>query len=472
MGMSRFRRLYLVAVLAIAGLCVSQMHTILIPIQAELPSLLGASRDAASWLVTGTLLASAVCTPIAGRLGDMYGKKPVALALMATVVVGSVIAAVAPNVELLIAGRVLQGLGIGVIPVGIAILRDELEPRHLGGAIALVSATLGVGGALGLPVSAAIAQFGDWRLLFWLAAAGAGLTSLLYAAVVPASRATTGGRFDLVGALGLAASLSSGLLVLSQGGSWGWQSPLTIGLAVATAVVLALWIRWQLIVRQPLVDLRISGRRAVLTTNIASVAMGFALFAANIVFPQVLTLPDGAGGFGLPLLAASLLLMPSGIMMLGVTPIAAALVRRIGSRALFTLGAGVLAVGYLLAVWVPVQLWSVAVTSALIGAGVGLGYAAMPILILEAVPASSAAAANGLNTLMRALGTTVAAALVAGILAQGSSSMAEVEVPSPAAFDAALTVGLVASVTCALLTLAIPRGGAAFSLGPRAVPET
>lgn len=462
----------LIATLALAGLCVAQMQTILIPVQSELPALLGTSREAASWLVTGTLLASAICTPIAGRLGDMYGKRRVAVALLSVVVVGSVVGATAQGVELLIAGRVLQGLGIGVIPLGIAILRDELPPERLGGGIALVSATLGVGGALGLPLSAAVAQFGHWRMLFWLSAAGVGLCLALYIAVVPPSRPATGGQFDLLGAAGLAAGLSAGLLVISQGSMWGWLSPLTIGTGGAALTISLGWAWWQMRTRFPLVDLRTSIRPAVLTTNIASAAMGFSLFAVNIVYPQVLALPEALDGFGLTLLTASLFLTPSGIMMLAMTPVSTSLMRRVGARSVFTLGAAALVVGYLFAVVVPMQVWSIAVVSGLIGAGAGLGYAAMPTLILDAVPAVEAAAANGLNTLMRAVGTTAAASLTAGILAQGSRVLSAGTAPSPAAFEAALIVGLAASVACTLLTLAIPHGKTGLSITPRPVAET
>ena len=143
-----------IAVLAFAGMGASFMQTILLPIQSELPLLLDESRDVTAWAVTVTLLVAAICTPISGRLGDMYGKKTVALVLLGLLVLGSVVAALSPSVAFLITGRGLQGMGMGVIPLGISILRDVLHRERLGSGIAMVSATLGVGGALGLPISA------------------------------------------------------------------------------------------------------------------------------------------------------------------------------------------------------------------------------------------------------------------------------------------------------------------------------
>ena len=117
----------IVAVLAIAGMCSSFMFTLVVPIQSKLPELLHASRDDTAWVVTATLLAAAVITPISGRLGDMYGKRRIVLVLMATMVLGSVIAAFSPGIVGIIVGRALQGAVVGVVPLGISILRDVLH---------------------------------------------------------------------------------------------------------------------------------------------------------------------------------------------------------------------------------------------------------------------------------------------------------------------------------------------------------
>src|SRR5690606_20905965 len=219
-----------IAVLAFAGLGASFMQTILLPIQSELPVLLDASRDVTAWVVTVTLLVAAICTPISGRLGDMYGKKTVALALLGLLVLGSVVAALSPSVVLLIVGRGLQGMGMGVVPLGISILRDVLHRERLGSGIALVSATLGVGGALGLPISAYVTEHYDWHVVFWVAA-GIGLLALgLVARIVPVSTLRTGGRLDVVGVAGVAVGLTGVLLAVSRGNDWGWGSPRTLGL--------------------------------------------------------------------------------------------------------------------------------------------------------------------------------------------------------------------------------------------------
>ncbi|MFI9485894.1 MFS transporter [Promicromonospora sp. NPDC052451] len=446
-----------IAVLAFAGMGASFMQTILLPIQAELPVLLGVPRDVSAWVVTVTLLVAAICTPISGRLGDMYGKKTVALALLGLLALGSVVAALAPSVVLLIVGRALQGMGMGVVPLGISILRDVLHRDRLGSGIALVSATLGVGGALGLPISAFVTERYDWHVVFWVAA-GIGLLALVLVAwVVPVSTLRSGGRLDVIGVAGLAVGLTGVLLAVSRGNDWGWGAPRTLGLLLGGLLVLLVWGWYELRVPEPLVDLRVTARGTVLFTNLASIAMGFALFASNVVFPQLLELPTGAGGLGLTLMQASLVLMPSGLVMLAMSPVAGRLEHRLGPKPLLAAGSAVIAASYVIAVVVDLDVWSVLVVNLVVGVGIGLGFAAMPALIMRVVPSHETGAANGLNTLMRSLGTTSAAAVVGGVLAAGGAEYEGIPVPSDDAFRTALLLGLLASLVCTVLALLIPR---------------
>ncbi|MBO1901313.1 MFS transporter [Leucobacter weissii] len=446
-----------VGALAFAGMCASFMQTILIPLQAELPELLSASRDDTAWVITITMLASAICTPISGRLGDMFGKRRVALVLMALLVLGSLVAALSPTVTPLIIGRGLQGLGMGVIPLGISILHDLLDSDRLGSAVALVSATLGVGGALGLPISAYVSEHYDWHALFWMASALGALALLLMWRLVPPSTLRTGGRIDTVGVIGLSVGLTGILLAISRGNEWGWGAPPTLVFLIGGAVVLVLWGWYELRVADPLVDLRVSARAPVLMTNLASIAMGFALFAAQIAFPQLLELPVRAGGLGLPLLQASFILMPSGLAMLLMSPVAGRVERRWGPKPLLVLGAAIIAVGYAIAVLTDLATWHILTINLMIGIGIGLGYAAMPTLIMRAVPASETGAANGLNTLMRGLGTATASAVIATVLAQSVIEVGGESQPDASGFQTAFILGLVAAAVCTALAALIPR---------------
>lgn len=451
------RHALLVAVLAFAGLGGSFMQTILIPIQSKLPELLEAGRDDTAWVITVTLLVSAICTPVSGKLGDMYGKRRVSIVLLSLLIAGSVVCAFSPSVLPLIAGRALQGMGTGVIPLGIAILRDELPREKLGGAIALVSATLGVGGALGLPISALVTEYFDWHALFWVSAGIGAAAVALFLLVVPAGKSRNQGRFDFWGAVGLAIGLVGLLLALSRGNSWGWLSaPTLVSLLIGILSLLA-WGWYELRIQNPLINLVASRKGPVLMTNLASVAMGFALFSSSIVFPQLLQLPESSGGLGLTLVDASLVLLPSGLAMLAMAPIAGRISRLVGPKLLLVAGAAVIALAYLSAVLMQPNIWLVLVVNIMIGIGIGLGYAAMPTLIMLAVPAGETGAANGLNTLMRALGTSIAAAVVAAVLAGSAGAAGGTAQPSEHSFVLALVLGLAAAVVCGILASLIPK---------------
>jgi EmrB/QacA subfamily drug resistance transporter len=448
----------IVAVLAFAGLGASFMQTILIPIQGELPRLLNTTNDNAAWVITATLVAAAVCTPVAGRFGDMFGKRRVAMALLLLQAVGAILAALSNDVVTMIVARVLQGMAAGVIPLGISILRDVLPPRKLGSGIALVSATLGVGGALGLPLSAVVAENFDWHALFWVAAAIAVLAFVACAVFVPSSTQRSPGRIDAIGIIGLAFGLVGVLVAVSRGGEWGWGDARTLTLLIGGAVVLLTWGVIELRVKEPLVDLRVSARGPVLLTNLASVAMGFALFASSVVLPQLLVLPRATGiGLGLTLTVAALVLAPSGLAMMAMSPVAGQVERRWGAKALLIIGAVVLALAYGLALVFHAEAWQILVVNVVLGVGVGLGYAAMPALIMQAVPRHETGAANGLNALMRSLGTSIAAAVTGAILAQSVTTVGGVAGPSEGGFLLTLVLGLVAAILCVIIAAFIPR---------------
>lgn len=445
------------AVLAIAGLASSFMFTLVVPIQSRLPELLDASREDTAWVVTSTLLAAAVLTPISGRLGDMYGKRRIVLVLLAIMVVGSVVAALSPGIVGIIVGRTLQGAIVGVVPLGISILRDVLHENRVDSAIALISATLGVGGALGLPISAFITERADWHVLFWVAAGLGVVVFWLVLWIVPVSVLRTAGRFDYIGAAGLTAGLLGILLAISRGNEWGWTSPSILALGIGGVVALLAWGWFELGIDAPLLDLRVAARRPVLLTNLASVAMGFSLFASNVAYPQMLELPAVAGGFGLSLLAASFVVMPAGVVMMVLSPFSGRLARTVGPKLLLVLGAISLIVAYGFTLLFSTEVWQLVVANFLIGAGIGFGYAAMPMLIMRSVPQSETGASNGLNALFRSLGTSTAAAVIGAVLATFVVDVEGMPAPTPTAFTLSFVLGGIAAVIALVVALFIPR---------------
>lgn len=447
-----------IAALASAGISSAFTQTMVTPLIALLPGIFSTTADNTAWIFTATLLAAAVAVPISGRLGDLFGKRKMILLLAIPLAVGAIVCAVAPNVELMILGRALQGLGSGMVPLGIALLRDVVPKERLSSAIATVSATLGAGAAIGLPISAAVIEFSSWRVLFWVAAVVSGLIALAIWKIVPAVPAGAAGqRFDGMGAAGLAVGLVALILAISKGSSWGWASPLTVGLLIAAVLVLVLWGMWELRTTDPLIDLRTTAKPRVLLTNVASIFVGFSMYACALVFPQVLQLSAATGyGLGQSILAAGLWMAPAGLMMLVLSPFGGRMSDARGPKFTFLVGVVILAAGYGVALLAMGHAWGILLAGIVVNSGVAFAYGAMPAIIMSAVPRSETAAANGFNTLMRSLGTSAGSAIVGVVLAQMTIQLNGVAVPSEAGFHATLIIGGGVALIAAIIVVFIP----------------
>jgi predicted MFS family arabinose efflux permease len=371
---------------------------------------------------------------------------------------GSVVCALSSSVVPMIVGRGLQGMGMGMVPLGIALLRDVVPAERLSPSIALVSASMGIGGGLGLPIAAAIAQYANWRALFWGSAGLAAVVAVLIWFLIPDVPAgAKGQRFDAPGALGLAVGLVCLLLAVSKGADWGWGSATILGLFAGALMVFLAWGLWELRTRDPLIDLRTTARPRVLITNIASIFVGVGMYASLLVVPQLLQFPAATGyGLGQSMLAAGLWMAPGGIMMMIVSPLGGKLTNARGPK--FTLISGVLviAAGYGLSMALMGSAWGLMLVGIVINSGVGLAYGSMPALIMSSVPLSETAAANGFNTLMRSLGTSIGAAVIGVVLAQMTTTAGGYTFTSEGGFRTGLMIGGGIALLAALVAAAIP----------------
>ncbi|MFE9989386.1 MFS transporter [Streptomyces sp. NPDC005381] len=465
-----------IATLAFAGTVAAIMQTLVTPLIAELPQILHTTPANSAWVITVTLLVAAVCVPVSGRLGDLLGKRRMLLACSVPLAVGSVVCALSSSVTPMIVGRGLQGMGMGIVPLGIALLRDVVPAEKLSSSIALVSASMGIGGGLGLPISAAVAQYANWRVLFWGSAVLAVVIGTLIWFLIPDVPASAKGqRFDALGALGLGVGLVCLLLGVSKGADWGWGSATTLGLLVGAVVVLVAWGAWELRTRDPLVDLRTTGRPRVLLTNVASIFVGFGMYASMLIIPQLLQFPEATGyGLGQSMLAAGLWMAPGGIMMMIVSPFGGKLTDARGPKFTLVCGVLIIALGYGLSLVLMSTAWGLMLVGMVVSSGVGLAYGSMPALIMSSVPLSETAAANGFNTLMRSLGTSVGSAVVGVVLAQMTTTAGGYTFTSENGFRTGLVVGGCVALVAAAIAAVIPAVRATAgtdTAGPTAAPE-
>lgn len=452
----------LVAVSAFSCLVVALQQTLVVPAVPRFPGLLDTTPAAVSWLVTATLLTGAVATPVIGRLSDLYGGRRMMLIAMAFVLAGSVIAPFG-GITSLIAGRALQGVGTALVPVAMAQMRASLPRHRVSGALAMLSATLGVGGGIGVPLGGVILSALGWQAMFWFSALLAVASLVLIAVVMPANAPDDRGSFDLTGAILLSVALVALLLGVSQGASWGWTSAATIVAFIVGAAVLAGWVVFELRHRSPLVDLQTSTSRPLLLNNIASLLLGVMMFTNLLLTTRKLQGPVTEAGFGWSAAAAGLAMLPNAAAMFAVAPFSAKMAQRFGPRVVLGIGAAVAAAGYLLSIVASPAAALVIVWTTVIGIGVGIGYAALPMLIVRYAPAAEMGSANGVNALLRAIGTAIASTVVAAIGATLSVTVHGSAVPSATALGTIALVGAVlGAVTVGLARFARFRDETAY----------
>ncbi|MEV8525212.1 MFS transporter [Streptomyces sp. NPDC052000] len=455
---------FFVGVLAFCGVVVAVMQTLVVPLLPHVPALTGSTPAAASWLVTVTLLTGAVFTPVLGRAGDMYGKRRVLLVSLGVLTAGSVMCAVSSHIGVLIAGRGLQGAALAVIPLGISIMRDELPPAKVLPSVALMSSTLGIGAAIGLPVAALVVEHFDWHTMFWASAVLGVLDIALVLVCVPESPLRSRGRFDAVGALGLSAALMATLLAITQGADWGWTSPPTLALLGAAVVMWPLWGVYELRTRSPLVDLRVSARPAVLLTNVAALWIGFAFYANSLATAQMVQEPRSTGyGLGASIVVSGLCLLPGGLAMVALSPVSAKISAAYGPKTALAIAAAIMVVGYVLRFFTSHSLPLIIAGATVVASGTAIAYSALPALVMRAVPVGETGAANGLNTLMRSVGQACCSAVVAAVLANVTFRVGGQTAPTLHAYLLVFLIAAGAALAALLATLCLPGRGTPVS---------
>ncbi|MEU9888928.1 MFS transporter [Sphaerisporangium sp. NPDC051011] len=404
------------AILAISVASFTLLQSLTIPVLTEIQQQYDTDQGTVTWVLTAYLLSASISTPLLGRVGDAVGKSRILCLTLSALMLGSFMAAIAPSIGWLIAARVVQGAGGGVVPLAFGIVRDEFGGR-VRAALSILSSLTAVGFGLGIVIAGPIVDHLGYHWLYWLpmltTMTAAGATYLF----IPESPVRTSGRLPLVAGLLLAGWLVAGLLGLSQGSAWRWTSPKIVGLLGVTVLLGVGWVLVENRSAVPMIDLRMMRRRGVWTANVVGGFVGFAMFASFGFLPQFLQTPASTGyGFGATITESGHVLLPSAIGSFVVALFTAPLVTRFGVRPVVLTGTVVLGLAYLgIALWHDTT-WHLVVTTAAQGTGSGLVFSSLAGVIIASVPRDQTGVASGMNANIRTIGGSVGSAMMAGIV--------------------------------------------------------
>ena len=440
-------------VLLLAGATFALAQTLVLPALPELIRDLDTSRTTGTWIVTGFLLSASVATPIVGKLGDVHGKGRVLVVVMVLFSLGAVVNALAPSAEVLIAGRVLQGVAGGVLPLAFGIMRDTLPAARLPSSLGLMSAILGIGAGIGLPLSGVIADHLDLAWLFWI-----NLLSLPAAVaahrLIPPSPRVPSVQIDWLGAAVLSVAVGALLLAVTQAGVWGWGSAATAGLLAAGVALSLVWVVVEARTAEPFMDLTVLRAPTVAAANLNSFLVGLALFSAFVLVPQFGQAPTAAGyGFGASTAGGALLIVPAAVTQLLVGPFTGRLGMRLGFRRVLTMGAATIAVSFAFMAVAHARPVELLVATGLMGVGIALAFGAVTNLIVAATPQRDVGVATGINTVMRTFGAAFGVAVTTAIL----SGTEQGGLPAEGGYTAAFLFSAGAAVLSLGAALLVPR---------------
>ena len=443
----RSRGTAIILFLSLGGLSFAVLQSLVAPALGTIGTDLGVSTTDASWVLTAYLLSASVLTPILGRLGDMVGKRKVIIVVLALLLVGTVLAALAPTLGVLIVARILQGAAGAVMPLSIGIVRDELPKERVSVTIGLLSAIFGIGAGVGIVTAGPIVEALSWHWLFWLPAVLVAIALLGAIFGIPESPVRTPGRLDLLGTGILTVGLVSLLLAIGEGQKWGWGDGKTVGLLILGAIALVVFVFVELRVKEPLIDMSLFKHRGVWTAHVVALAFGFAMFGTFILVPTLLQLPSALGyGFGKTVSEAGLYLLPTVVAMIIAGVIGGILIRKIGPKIPMIIGGISVTVAFIIPALGHADEWQILVSGVLTGLGIGMALAATSNAIVESVPAAQTGEAISANTVIRTIGSSIGTAVIAALI---SSNVTEQGAPT----DAAFTIGFWASAGVGVLAI-------------------
>ena len=393
------------------------IQSVTVPMLPRMQSDLSTDQATANWILVGFFLSAAISTPILGRVGDSYGRRRVFVFSLATICVGAVVASVAPNIEIMIAARVIQGIGGGAIPLSFALIRDCVSPRKVVGAIGFAASLIPLGYAAGIVIAGPVAAVVGLSGLFLLPALVAAGSAVAAMVLIPEGRAPTRAPVPVLPAVLLAGWLAALLIGISFAPEHGWLDPSVLALGALAVGLAGLWAVVELRATVPLIDLRLFADRGVWSVNVVSLFSGGIMTGLYGFLPQFAQTPTSTGyGFGATPSEAGRLLLPTTTTSFLGGLMSARCQRIVGARCAIMLGALLAAAALVCLALMHETLWQVCLFAGLSGLGAGVYFAAMSGAAAQAVPPEHTGVATGMASNLRTIGGTVGAAVLTTVV--------------------------------------------------------
>ena len=447
-----YQATYAVLALAVGGYALLQ--SLVIPVLPTIEAGLHTSQNTVTWVLTAYLLSAAIFTPIMGRLGDMYGKERMLVLTLVALTLGSLLAAIASSITLMIVARVIQGVGGGVVPLAFGLIRDEFPKEKVMGAIGVIAALAAAGAGLGIVLAGPIVNALDYHWLFCIPMIVMAAGTIAAHVVVPESRVRTPGTLSWAGIFLLSAWLVAGILAISEAPTWGWGSTSVIGLLLGTVILAVVWVVVEARSEHPLIDMQMMRIPAVWTTNLVALLLGVGMYAVFAFLPEFLQTPKSAGyGFGVSITVSGLILLPASVFMFAFGMLSGPLSKRFGSKSVLVTGLLVGIVTFALLTFAHAAEWEILVAMVVEGVGFGLAFSSMSAIVVVAVPPEQTGVASGMNANIRTIGGSIGAAVMSSIVTSGVRSGA---IPRESGYTHGFALLTVAAIAAAIAALFVP----------------
>lgn len=409
--------LLMIILMALLGLMTIFVETMLVPGLPGMARDLSAQTTELAWVLAAYTLAGAVTIPIVGKLGEMYGRKPLLLTIMVMYMIGLVGAAVSWDLLSLIVFRAIQGIGMGAVTLLMGMAMDILPPRMVPVGIGLIGAMLGVGAATGMVGGGILISFVGWKDAFWVVLPLVAVLSLVVWRIVPDKQTRHPARMDVAGSVLLGFGILTFLLPLSQGAVWGWGSSMTIGLFAAAALFFVAFVIREKRCSEPIMRFELLRNRNILVAYISMFFIGVAMFMLYQTLPFFMGEPVTNGGFGkTSQVIIGLFLLPNAIGQLIASPLGGRLGLKYGHWQILTVGLVIAALGFIGLVLMRTSELGVILAVLVFGVGIGMASTGNTNTISCVCSKDNFGSTTAVNSMILTIGMSVGPVMAALIL--------------------------------------------------------